>query len=381
MNSFPVITNNLLLACFSDLCILYAADLVKLLHAAQAATFGEPAAFTIIPGVNINTQIGVIEAKVKRTADGYGQKFLIKILEHLYDELQANGAIGVTDAGFLDCTKITLQDGSEVQYTKSKKWRWIWKLEVEGNPGSVDLDIRSGNATPGEIVPGYILQYIQQGVAAFKSGKHAVAMSLMSIALEGTLRDALDAKGYSYQYGAPSQDVYEIKDMDVHKEASGYKVTFPNPMPKADTDYLAASGDPTYKTYRIKRVKKTDGSFILEIRSVADLVDYWSSDQVTATGVKQVSGLGSALDIGRNHLNIITPIDIPEDLDKPIQQVRNNLIHLSGASMSEVVQQDPYGNDVTLASFLNNKNQVFDAICTIGSSINTIYNKRANGTL
>lgn len=380
MNSFPLITNDLILVGFSRLCTLYAGDLVKLLHAAQAATSGEPTAFTIGPGP-INGQIGIIEAKVKKTADGYGQKLLIKILEHLYDELQANGAIGVTDANFLDCTKITLQDGSEIQYTTSKKWRWIWKLEVDGNPGSVDLDIRTGNAAPSEIVPGYILQYMQQGIVAFKSAKHAVAMSLMAIALEGTLRDALHTKGYSYQYGTPAQDVYEIKDMHVHKDASGYKVTFPDPMLKSHTDYLVAPGEPAYKTYKIKRVKKTNGSFILEIRGVTDLVDYWSSNQVTATGVKQVSGLGAALDIGRNHLNIITPIDIPEDLDKPIQAVRNNLIHLSGSSMSETVQQDINGNNITLSDFLNNKNRVFDAICTIGNSINTLYNKIADGTL
>lgn len=95
----------------------------------------------------------------------------------------------------------------------------------------------------------------------------------------------------------------------------------------------------------------------------------------------QISGLGAALDIGRNHLTIITPLDIPEDLDNPIKAVRNNLIHLSGTSMLEVVQQDSNGNNITLSDFLSNKNRVFDAICTIGSSINTIYNRIANGTL
>lgn len=381
MNSFPLITNDLVLSTFSNLCMLYTGDLIKILHAAQAATAGEYAAFVIGAGP-INNQISIIEARVKRTADGYGQTLLTKILEHLYDDLQASGAIGVTDIDFLDGTKIVLQDGSEIQYTASKKWLWRWKLEVDGNPGSVDLDIRTRNTASGEVVPGYILQFIQQGIAAFKSGKHAVAMSLMSIALEGTLRDALDAKGYTYRHGAPSQDVYEIKNMQVHKDtAGGYKVTFPDPMPKADADYLSAPGDPTFKTYRIKRVKKDNGRFVLEIRDVADLMDHWSSDQVRTPGTRKVSGLGAALDIGRNHLSIITPIDIPEDLDTPIQVVRNNLIHLSGNSMTQVVQQDASGNNVTLADFLNNKNRVFDAICSIGSSINTIYNKIADGTL
>lgn len=380
MNAFPLVTNDLVLSSYSSLCKLYTRDEVKILQAAQAVTAGELRAFTISPGATIG-QIEIIKAKLKVTADKYGQTLLVKMLEYLYDDLHANGAIGVTDSDFLDCTKITLQDKSEIQYTTSKKWCWKWELEVDGNPGSVDLDIKKGNNPTSVIVPDYIQQYIQQGISAFKGGKHAVAMALMSIALEGTLRDALHVKGYSYQYGTPSQDVYEIKNMHVHKDASGYRVTFPDPMPKPYTDFLAAPGDPTFKTYRIKRFKKEDGNIFLEIRNVADLVDYWSSDKVTQTGVKQVSGLGTAIDIGRNHIKIITPFDIPEDLDKPIQAVRNNLIHLSEDSMTKVVLHSLSGSTITLSDFLNNKNRVFDAICTIGSSINTIYNKIADGTL
>lgn len=380
MNSFPVITNDLIADCFSRLCTLYASDSMKILQAAQAVTSGRPAAF-IIGANSINDQLEIIVAKVKKTADREGQKLLIKIIEHLYDDLHVNGATGVTNTDFLECTKIKFQDESEIQYGVSKKWQWKWELKVDDNSGSVDLDIRTGNTNPGQIVPEYILQYIQQGVAAYKTSKHAVGMALMTIALEGTLRDALHAKGYTYQYGTPSQDVFEIKDVQIHKDPLGFKVIFPDPMPQNHSQYLSSPGDPAYNTYRIKRVKKPDGSFILEIRNVADLVDFWSSDQVTRPGTMQISGLGAALDIGRNHLTIITPLDIPEDLDNPIKAVRNNLIHLSGTSMLEVVQQDSNGNNITLSDFLSNKNRVFDAICTIGSSINTIYNRIANRTL
>jgi len=380
MNSFPKITNDLIAACFFKLRTLYSNDLIKLLQAAQTATLGERSAFVIGPG-DTNQQIDVIETRIKRIADSYGQKLLIKIIECLYEDLQINGAIGVTNTDFLACSKIILQDGSQLQYKAVKKWHWVWNLEVDGNPGSVDLDIRTGNNTPGEIVPEYILQYIQQGVTAFKSGKPAVAMALMTIGLEGTLRDALETKGYSYRYGTPSQDVYERVDMDIHKDPTGYKVTFPNSMPRVHGDYLSNPGDPNYKRVRIKRVKQPDGSFILEIKNTSDLLDYWSSDQIITTGIRQVSGLGAAINIGRNLLGIITPIDIPEDLDRPIQAVRNNLIHLSGNSMSEVVQQDTIGNDITLKEFLIDRNRVFDAVCTIGNSINMLYNRIADGTL
>lgn len=381
MNSFPLITNDVITECFSSIRELYSRDPVKLLDAAHASTSGEQNAFAIIPGTSVDDQIESLMKRLKKTADGYGQKLLIKIIEHLYHDLLANGAKGVSNKDFLDRAKIILQDDSEIRYEAIKKWHWEWKLDVNGNPNSVDLDIRLGAPLSKDIVPHYILQYIQQAIFAFKTGKHAVAMSLIAIALEGTLRDALNEKGYSYQNGTPSQDVYEIKEMHVHKDSSGYKVTFPNSMPQPHTNYLAAPGDPVFQTYRIKRVRNQKGKFILEIRDTMDLLDYWSSDQITTQGVKQVGGLGAALEIGRNHLNIITPIDIPGDLDKPIQAIRNNLIHLSGQSMLEVVQQDSNGQNITLADFLNNKNRVFDAICSIGNSVNTIYNKIADGTL
>ena len=379
MNSFPVITNDLIITCFSRFKYLYSGDQVKLLQAAQKATAGEILPFKY-NGTSISAQITAVESRIKRTTDKYGQKLLVKIIENLYEDLKINGALGVTNADFLDCTKIILQDKSEIKYNVWKKWHWVWALEVDGNPGFVDCDIRVGNTASGEIVPDYILQYIQQGVTAFKNGRCAVAMALMTIALEGTLRDALETKGFSYQRSAPAQDVYEITDIQIHKDSAGYKVTFPNTMPLSYLDYLSSPNDPAYKSYKIKRVKKSNGDIVLEMRQSLDLLDYWSSNVILIPGSRQVSGLGAALDIGRKHLGIITNVDLPDDLDILIQSVRNNLIHLSGSSMTEIVLKES-GVDITLGDFLNNKNRVFDTICTIGSSINSIYNRIKNGTL
>jgi hypothetical protein len=89
----------------------------------------------------------------------------------------------------------------------------------------------------------------------------------------------------------------------------------------------------------------------------------------------------AALDIGRNHVNIITSTDLPPDLDNVIQAVRNNLIHLSGDAMRQEVSRDSSGHPILLEAFLKDNNRVFDAIWTIGEAINGIYEKIANGTL
>jgi len=151
-------------------------------------------------------------------------------------------------------------------------------------------------------------------------------------------------------------------------------------MPTTPVDYLSSPGDPTYRTVKIKRAIR-NGRTVLEIKDCNDLLDYWSSDVVDIAGSPQVSGLGAALDIGRNRLNIITAIDLPPDLDGPIQAVRNNLIHLSGTALNVSVTEDEDGNPVTLANFLKDEIRVQDTVCSIGATINSIYTKIANGIL
>jgi hypothetical protein len=379
MKSFPIINNNVLSTLFDEIVTLYNGDKMKLLEAAVRATATEHQPFIITPN-DVDNQIPVLKNRILRTADSYGQSLLIKWIEELYDNLTVTGAVGVSNQNFIEITKIQLIDNSYIKYLSTKKWVWIWEINVEGNENQILLHIRGKENPSTVIVKDYILQYVQQAINAYNNQRPAAALSLMSIALEGTLRDALAIKGYTYSFGSPAQDVYEISDMHIHKLDDGYKVTFPNGMPNLHTDFLNEPESPTHELVRIKRIIKNERTFI-EIRGVENILDFWSSNTVAQEGQTQIGGLGAAIDVSRNLANILAPTDLPPDLDRVIQSVRNNLIHLSGTAMDEEVMRNHLNERISLGDFLSNKNRVFDAVCTIGETINTIFNRIASETL
>jgi len=379
MTSFPIINNNLITTAFDRIKDIFHQDKVKILEAAERATANELHPF--VKSANaIEPQLEIIRNKLTRTAHDYGQRLYVKLVEELYDELISTGATGVNHNDFINSVLITQDDQSVLKYTAHKQWLISWELDMDGYKRPVEIGLRDKQLAVTDIVPDYVLQYLQQATYAYKNKRHAASLALMTIALEGTLRDALFVKGYTYQFGIPSQDVYQLEDIQIHKDSAGYRVTFPTAMPLDHNHYLSAAGDPLFKTFKIKRVLK-GGSICLEIRQVNDLINYWSSNTVVTPGTAQVSGLGAAIDICRNHAAILTPIDLPEDLDGAIRAVRNNLIHLSGNAMNESVDVDPNGGQITLGDFLKDKNKVFDAVCTIGDTIHKIYLRISTGTL
>lgn len=379
MNSFPIINNNLLASLFDKIAFLYSGDKAKLLEAAVRATAHEHQPFVITTN-NVDNQILILKNRILRTADSYGQSLLVKWIEELYDNLIDTGAVGVSDLNFIESTKIDLIDNSYIKYLSLKKWVWAWEITVEDNTNLISQHIRGKENPSTVIVKDYILQYVQQAINAYNNRRPAAALSLMSIALEGTLRDALAIKGYSYSYGSPAQDVYELSDMHIHKLADGYKVTFPSVMPCSHDDFLNELDSSAHEVVSIKRIRKNNRNF-LEIRRVDGILDFWSSNTIAQLGQIQISGLGAAINICRNEAGILTATDLPPDLDRAIQAVRNNLIHLSGAAMNEEVTRNHRNEIVTLGDFLQNKNRVFDAVCTIGETINIIFNRIASETL
>lgn len=374
MNSFPVISTAAIQKVFDEIRNLYAGDKLKIIEGASRATTGELNPIIVNQG-QVDPQIDLLRTRLSRTADNYGRGLLVRLVEELHSDLSATGAIGVSIGDFFSKTEIKTSDSSSIKFNPDGTWSWNWVLKVGDDPHEVALGLRSKNQNPSDIVPSYILEYVQQAFIAYNQNHSGVALSLITIALEGTLRDALHSRGITYTPFAPREDVYRLEEMQIHKNPNGFLVTFPNPKPFDHNHFLSNPGDPTFKQVRIKRVVK-NGSFALEMRDCTDLLDYWSASVIEHNAVRQVSGLGAALDIGRNHENIIQPIDLPPDLDRMIQTVRNNLIHLSGAAMAMEVQPG-----ISLGDFLRNKNRVFDSVCTIGDTIGVIYKKLASGTL
>ncbi|MBK9209296.1 MAG: hypothetical protein IPL71_13730 [Anaerolineales bacterium] len=91
-----------------------------------------------------------------------------------------------------------------------------------------------------------------------------------------------------------------------------------------------------------------------------------------------VDGLGEALRIARSVEGVVTPLDLPIDVDDVVKAVRNNLIHLSSDSMDvelpKFASLNPNGK-FTVKDFIDKPNLVFDFVIDIPRFVNEQYVK------
>jgi len=377
MKFLPTIQRAKLVNCFDGIEHLYTGDKIKLLEAAERALASDPAPFTKAAR-DIAPQVGTIKQRVQRVGGDYGRNVLIRLIEELYADLAFNGgAIGVSSETFLKACFIHMDDGVCLKLSPTGKWLMEWVIPSQDEEEKVTLSVRDKTIPDGNIVPDYIIQYVNQALIAYKRKSYLTALSMISISLEGTLRDVLEVKGYSYSQGVHSEDVYELTEIEISPDTGGFKVSLSALMSKSSNDFLTEVGaGPSVKS-RIKRLRKS-GRWLLEIRDVDYLKDYWSSDVVvTQAGQKNIGGLGTALDVARNEAAILTSLILPDDMDDVIKQVRNNLIHLSGAALTNNIASV----GISLREFSSDESRVFDAIWSITGAIDDLYNRKANGTL
>ncbi len=380
MKSFPNISRRKIVDVFDSFIALYSGDQIELLKAAERASSLHPNPFNIIPGGNVSVQLDEIKNRMQRSANYYGRNLLIAWVEELHKELVRNsGAHGVTISDFMQRCRIEVEDRVIVKFTPDGKWQIVLELPSEEENEEIVLHIRNVAISNNDIVPDYIIQYIRQAIFAYNSKNYLTSLALISVALEGTLRDALEQKGYSYNSNAHLNDTYAIEEMEVYSDTDGFKVKFLNAMPRPFNEFLTEAEKTIPEKIRVKRYK--DGSkWRLELRDVDYLKDFWSTDNITipATGTINIGGLGTALKVARDQANILANSILPRDTDDVFQKVRNNLIHLSGAALTAPIESV---GGISLEEFASNRSRVFDAIWSICITVDKLYSKIIDGTL
>lgn len=375
MKSFPVIKREKLSSVFDSIKKIYNQDLVKLLEAAnQSFAHDSPIQ---IGADSIENQLQVVKNRIRQVGDGIGQKLFIQLIEKLYENLENHGAVGVTKEMFCSCIIVCLKGGNQLLF-ENGKWSLKWNVLIPNDDLDISLLIRDKEITEEDIVPNYIIEYIDQSILAFQNNKNLTALSLISIALEGTLRDVLEVKGYTYTNGAPTVDVFNFMEAEISRSANGYNVRFINQMPKDHSVFLSEADIANPHIVKVRRLLKRD-DWRLEIKGADYLKDYWSSDQIIQNGQADIRGLGTALNIARdeNEANILEAHILPTDLDDVIKKVRNHLIHLSGNAITTEIPSISQ----TLEEFAKNESRVFDTINSICEAIQVLYLKKARNIL
>jgi len=379
MNSFPVINRTTLTTKFDSIVNLYSdSDRIKIIDSADLALANIQNPFVKNAGL-IQPQIETIRNKVKLTANNDGRTALILLIEALYsDFMNTGGAIGLHANNFCDTVSIELKDNTKLRFSQQGEWNIEWRITINEIEDYISIPLRKANITTDDIVPDYIVQYVNQSINAYTNKNYLASLALISIALEGTLRDALETKGYTYIQGAQTTDSYEIKNAIISASANGYNVEFQDVMPRHHNDFLSEPDENPPHEVRCKRVYK-NGRWIVEIRDVEYLKDFWTSDVISEHRQINIGGLGAALRIARNpgQANILDASILATDIDVVIQQVRNNLIHLSGNAMTNRIS----AVGMSLEDYAADQARVFDAIASICNAIDKLYSKIADRSI
>lgn len=320
-----------------------------------------------------------IESRLRR-GRVQGRETAILLMEELLDLIEQGGGIpGISNTRISD--SLFLETGDEdviIRLGADRRWVAEWKVRLDYRGAHeeqyVAVEIHSRNW--GEIVPTYVIEFISSALASYKRGMYATAVALLSVAVEAALRDVLVELGYSYEPRASSVDIYSYASARIGAADNSYTLTFDNIMPKSPAEFadcLDGQTDVAISIRRIIKVRQNGNRVDLHIRAPDCLIDHLSPDTIERTAQLSVSGLGRALQIARNDEQVITAEILPLDFEEVLVTVRNNLVHLSGATLDTELTMFSLPSPYTLQHFLDDAEMVFDFITSIPDLINSLY--------
>lgn len=319
------------------------------------------------------------EIKSRLSRQG-SQKLLttIQLMEEIWRQILVSGGVpGLSNDKLLETISFETTQGVLIYLTSTLRWAVQWKVPLFDSRTNysrqVSLEIYEKDW--GEVVPSYIIQYIASAINAYQQGMTAAAAALLSITVEATLRDVLATKGYSFNSGASSVDVYKYTTAEVGVDGKSYTVTFQDDkMPKSAAIFSSSINGLSTVKIEVRRVinqrkKRVD----LTLKVPPELIEHWSDNTVESGAQKRVNGLGEALDIARNKEGFLTPATFPEDFEDVIKVVRNNLIHLSEEALTKPLYTFDSSGKFTLKEFLDDPETFYDFLMSIPLFVNEQY--------
>ncbi|MGA9347488.1 MAG: hypothetical protein WBW48_01625 [Anaerolineae bacterium] len=188
-----------------------------------------------------------------------GRETAISLMEEIGRRIQSGGVVGVSADDVLDEVVFkTSRSSVAVRLNQDLRWaaEWIILSPILGvdEPRPVLLEIYA--TIWGEVVPTYVIEYVSNAIHAYHQGMRTVATVLLSIAVEATLRDVLETRGYTFNPGASPVDVFSYACADVGVAGNSYTLTFRQPMSRSPAQFpQSTGGDPTVEV-RVRRVIK-----------------------------------------------------------------------------------------------------------------------------
>jgi len=144
----------------------------------------------------------------------------------------------------------------KIRLTSDLHWAVEWSVSLRvsnvNDTSKILLDVQDRNSE--EIVPAHILQLVHTAIQAYKQGMNVSAIALLAICVEGTLRDVLTTRGYSFDKSAIAVDEYPYTKASVSTDGKSYIITFHEAMPKPPEDFLLSTQGASTKEIQVRRV-------------------------------------------------------------------------------------------------------------------------------
>ena len=226
------------------------------------------------------------------------------LLENILKQVEPLGGIGGHSTNdFLDIMFFRTSSRPVIFFLNADMhWAAGWTVELRAprvyDQRKIALEVH--DHTWGEIVPSYLVPYIHTALDAYQEGLHGVAVALLSIAVEATLRDVLITKGYTFDRFASSEDIFAYAKAEVYEVGGNYSLVFQQPMPKSPADFSSVFGGRSVEIEVRRAINTRKKRIDLAIKAPDSLADFWSSQAIIQRAQKKVNGLGEALDIARN---------------------------------------------------------------------------------
>lgn len=307
-----------------------------------------------------------------------GINLALRLAEELYSLVETRGGLpGLPASRLLDDLYFSTDlERVRIRLTSEVTWVAEWTVTLDSR-NSVQVVCELAKQDWGDIVPPYVVGYVHGALRCHEEGFYAVALAMLSIGVEATLRDVLEVRGYTFQHGASAVDVYAYINGLVSVNGGKYtlELTDPTVLPVVHFSSTHASTPIPVKVRRVIH-QRIAGRVDLHFCVPPSLPDYWSSATIERPAVQSIGGLGRALDVARNIEMVLNPADLPLDFDLVLQLVRNGLVHLSGQAMATVLPSystRSASGSFTLRDFVKDRELVFDFVTNIPRFINDQY--------
>jgi hypothetical protein len=175
---------------------------------------------------------------------GRGIETAMRLMEEIILRISPLGGVpGYSTHDLLERMRFrTTTPRTTIILTEDLHWAVRWDITphtaATEKPDKVFLDIYSKDM--GEIVPTFLARYVDYAILAYQDRINIVALALLSITIEATLRDILASRNYSFDRSGSPVDIYGFARADVGVSGNAYTITFKESMPLSPIDFLSA---------------------------------------------------------------------------------------------------------------------------------------------